>query len=84
MKKTVSFRLSDKTLGMLAGISEETNMTMTQIVNESIEEYIEKLKRNKAGLLAYAGTLGSNDADEILKAIKHNKKNKKTENRLEL
>ncbi len=82
MRKSVCFRLDEKTIGIISNISKTLNITMTEVVERALEEYMKKFSRERSELLKYAGILSSEEANAMLKAIKETKVNKEMEYKL--
>ena len=82
MKKSVCFRLDEKTIGIISNLSKKLNITMTEVVERALEEYMKKFSKEKNELLKYAGTLSSEEANEMLKAIEEGRVNKELEYKL--
>lgn len=76
MKQMVTFRFTPHAIVLLAALNEHLNMTKTEVIEEAINLYAKKKLHIDNPLLKFAGTLDSEDADEMLKNIKNNRKNK--------
>lgn len=50
-------------------IARELNISQQDILKQAIEDYVKKIKKHQA-LLAFAGILQENEADDLLAAIK--------------
>ena len=82
MKKAVNFRLHQETILMLSTLESSLQMSRTAIVEAAIECYAKKKLKKQASLMSLAGSLPSDDADELLKLAKSSKKNKKLQSDL--
>lgn len=59
-------------------IARELNISQQAILKQAIEDYVKKIKKHQA-LLAFAGILQENEADELLAAIQQSRANKDIE-----
>lgn len=59
-------------------IARELNISQQAILKQAIEDYVKKIKKHQA-LLAFAGILQENEADELLATIQQSRANKDIE-----
>ncbi|NOS89507.1 MAG: ribbon-helix-helix protein, CopG family [Methylococcaceae bacterium] len=59
-------------------IARELNISQQDILKQAIEDYVKKIKKHQA-LLAFAGILQENEADDLLATIQQSRVNKTTE-----
>ncbi|MSP27369.1 MAG: ribbon-helix-helix protein, CopG family [Methylococcales bacterium] len=59
-------------------IARELNISQHAILKQAIEDYVKKIKKHQA-LLAFAGILQENEADELLVTIQQSRVNKNIE-----
>jgi predicted transcriptional regulator len=59
-------------------IARELNISQQAILKQAIEDYVKKIKKHQA-LLAFAGILQENEADELLATIQQSRANKDME-----
>lgn len=76
MKSPTNFRLEENTLTLLAQLADQQHTTRTNIVERAIREYARLKKAKKNRLMALAGSLDEDSADNILKDIKESRQNK--------
>ena len=77
MKQVVNFRLSNKTNTMLLLLAKKKSLSKTEIVEKAINSYAESALNEKHPLSEFAGILSDKDADDMLHAIRTDKKNKR-------
>ena len=59
-------------------IARELNISQQAILKQAIADYVKKIKKHQA-LLAFAGILQENEADELLATIQQSRANKDIE-----
>ena len=59
-------------------IARELNISQQAILKQAIEDYVKKIKKHQT-LLAFAGVLQENEADELLASIQQSRVNKNIE-----
>ena len=76
MKQAVNFRLSQQTMYALSLLEEKLHASKTRVVEIALQAYAKQKLPLKNTLLAYAGVLGENEAENLLHHIKTNRRNK--------
>jgi len=59
-------------------LANKLHLSENEIIQKAIYEYAEKVKK-KSRLMSFAGMLGENDADNLLKVIQESRANKQLE-----
>ncbi len=77
MKQAAHFRLSNKAISALLMLEEKMHTSKTAVVEKALLDLAKKELLQKNNLLAFAGSLKTKAADEMLSAIKSQKHNKK-------
>jgi len=78
MKKPINLRISKKNLAKLNQLAIKTRMSRTQLIENAITEYYQKIYAKDNPLLKYAGILADTDFDpeEFNKMLKRERVNK--------
>ena len=76
MKQAVNFRLSNQSLAALSILEEKLHISRTAIIEEAVKAYAKSKITNKNPLLAFAGVLNKQQAEDMLHIIKANKHDK--------
>lgn len=70
MKQAINFRLSKHSITVLSVLAQRLELTKTEIVEKALQAYFEKeYVEQHSPLMAFAGILSNDDADDMLQAI---------------
>ena len=80
MKQPMNFRLSNQANTVLTDLSNALQLSKTEIVERALMRYYKiKKKTPVSPLMQFAGTLSSDEADELLTSIHENRLSKDDE-----
>jgi hypothetical protein len=70
MKQAINFRLSQHAITVLSLLAESLELPKTEIVERALQSYFEMNSPTQhSPLMAFAGILNDEDADDMLKSI---------------
>ncbi len=76
MKQAINFRLSKHSITVLSLLSESLELSKTEIVERALQHYLDTQSAEEhSPLMAFAGILSDDDADDMLDAIYSNRIN---------
>lgn len=76
MKLPTNFRLEETTLALLAQLANQLQTTRTDIVEQAVAAYASLKMAKHDRLMALAGSLDEETADDMLDEIKQSRRNK--------
>lgn len=77
MKQAVNFRLDQQSIHMLSLLSDELNLTRTEIIERALLRYYERKHKKKLSPLSkLAGSINDEDSKAMLDSINEDKMNK--------
>jgi hypothetical protein len=76
MKRAVNLRLEESVIATLNHLSEELHTTKTDIVEKAIQLLSKEKKIKQNTLLQFAGTLNSNEANQMIQTVANDKNTK--------
>lgn len=70
MKQAINFRLSKQAITVLSLLAESLELSKTEILERALQSYFELHNAEQhSPLMAFAGILSNEDADDMLKSI---------------
>lgn len=76
MKSPANFRLEAETLDLISQLANQQQTTRTDIVEHAIRAYARNKLEKKQRLMAFAGTLAEQEADNMLDVIQQTRNDK--------
>ena len=75
-KKPINFRLTHQALLVLALLEKKLHTSKTAVIEKALQFYADQKLKYDNPLMQYAGMLSDHESDEMLVAIKRDRKNK--------
>jgi len=76
MKSPANFRLETETLDLISQLANQQQTTRTDIVESAIRAYARAKLEKKQRLMAFAGALAEQEADDMLDLIQQTRNDK--------
>lgn len=81
-KKPINFRLTHQALMILALLEKKLHTSKTAVIEKALQFYADQKLKFDNPLMQYAGILSEKESDDMLVAIKSDRKNKKIKTKL--